>query len=461
MNKIEVFPNSTLRISKYNRRAVSDVVAVLILIVIAIIGAVAVGLILTTSSHSVGAQVATQGNGNSATQNLYIGGSTTIYPVTQDAAATFESTYHINIIDAQGGSGGGMQGLIDGALDIGAASSLAAVYSAVTYVAANSLVGVNLQAFQIGGSGVVPIMTSTATGAAISGTAPLTTGFITDGTPNTCEDVSAAAFTAMYTDGEFWLSTTSCTSGAGGIHTLSAANVYASATAAGTGAIGPYLTISRADNSGTADTWAGWLGVSPSTYPLLASAGATGNPGLLTAVQDCGKSGTLTTGSFPTGLVGCVGYVDLGFAEGAVSGLSCGSGWTASTPCGVSIPQTSSNDGTGIDALAECTTSAPSASSDTGSCYAPFGVTTSGLHTAILNALKLFSNANPYLNSGYTVQYPDTSAKSTGLVKVFYYVTNGTPTPTEQTFINFMLSPNAQPFFNDNGYFAWVQYAAA
>jgi phosphate transport system substrate-binding protein len=458
MNKIEVFPKSTLRISKHNRRAVSDVVAVLILIVIAIIGAVAVGLILTTSSHSVGNQVANQGNGNSATQNLYIGGSTTIFPVTELAKATFESTYHVNVIDAQGGSGGGMQGVIDGALDIGAASSSAAVYSAITYVASDSLTGVNLQAFQIGGSGVVPITTSTADGKAIAGADPLEATFPVDAGGNACEEISAAAFVAMYSAAGGQFSIDGAAPCAGPAHTLQASAIgVAAAYAAGVNSA-PYQTMSRGDNSGTADTFAGWLGVSPSTYPLLNSLPETGNPGLLSAVQKCSVSG----------VAGCVGYVDLGFAEGAPAGLSCGSGWKASTPCGVAIPQTSSVDPPPGPA-ATCTSAAltPSTTGGSDSCYAvgnisgTAGTTTVGLHTTIGNALKAFSNMDVYTNSGYTVNFPDQSAKSTGLVKVFFYVTNGTPTPVEQEWLNFMLSPNAQPYFDANGFFAWVEYAAA
>src|SRR5215470_6616095 len=161
------FPKTQLGISKFKtnkRTAVSDVVAVLILIVIAIVGAVAVGLILSNASHSVGGQAANQGNGNSAQTQLLIGGSTTVFPVTELAKGPFESTYHINVIDAQGGSDAGMQGVISGALDIGMASSASATSKAVTYVSNNNIQGVNLQFVQLGGSGVVVIEHGTATG---------------------------------------------------------------------------------------------------------------------------------------------------------------------------------------------------------------------------------------------------------------------------------------------------------
>lgn len=452
-------------------RAVSPVVATLILIIVAIVGAIGVGLIVSRVSTSTSNQANVGGAANGSQASLTIGGSTTIYPVTALATAAFEAQYGSQIINSQGGSGGGMQGVIDGDLNIGAASSLSAVYSAVTYVTANSITGVNLQAFQIGGSGVTMIMSSTANGQPIvTGTNPLTNNFITDGV-NKCYEVSQAAAIAMYTDGSFYLASgtgavaSSCAGnqlGSGGVFpTAAAATAYLGADTAQV-VTGPYLSVSRSDNSGTADTFAGWLGKT-STYPLLQSEGALGNPGLLATVQtaeDNGAGSILTAQT--TNVAGLIGYVDLGFAEGAVAGTACQTGWTAGTPCNVSIPEASTDQlaagppATTFDPLLACTAATAAAN-----CYVAVGTSDSNLHNFILNALKAFSNANPYMNNGYTVSYPDANSPSTGLVKVFYYVTNGTPTPIEQDFISFMLNPNAQAYFNDNGYFAWVQYAAA
>jgi len=403
-------------------------------------------------STSTSNQANVGGAANGSQASLTVGGSTTIYPVTALATAAFEAQYGAQITNSNGGSGAGMQGVIDGDLDIGAASSLSAVYSAVTYVTANSITGVNLQAVQIGGSGVVMITTSTGTGAA--GAPSLATpgfGFLVDGTTfNACTEISQAAALQMYKDGTFYIGNAACAGSQ-----LGSAGILAAPAA---GEAGPYQTFSRGDNSGTADTFAGWLGTA-STYPLLTSTGEQGNPALLSAVQNC-----------PHTDAGCIGYVDLGYAEGAVAGSACQAGWTTGTPCGVAIPEASTDQtavgppATAFDPLVQCAgTVIGTATLATGAsnCFVPPTVSTTNLHTFVLNALKLFSNANPYMNNGYTVSYPDANSPSTGLVKVFYYVTNGTPTPIEQDFISFMTNPNAQAYFNNNGYFAWDQYAAA
>src|SRR5580658_8385503 len=88
---------------KHKLRAVSPVVATLILIIVAIVGAIAVGLIVSRVSTNTSNQ-ANIGNVGAGTQGqLFIGGSTTIYPVTQAATAAFEAKYNVQIVDSQGG----------------------------------------------------------------------------------------------------------------------------------------------------------------------------------------------------------------------------------------------------------------------------------------------------------------------------------------------------------------------
>lgn len=477
-------------------RAVSPVVATLILIIVAIVGAIGVGLIVSRVSTSTASQANVGGAQTGSQSTLTIGGSTTIYPVTGLALSAFEQQYGVQVTNSEGGSGAGMQGVIDGVLDIGAASSLSAVYSAVTYVSANSISGVNLQAVQIGGSGVAIITSSTTNGLSIATGNGLTPNFLTDADGDLCVEISAAALVNMYTYGAFNITpATACATGI-----LPAADVVASsgaATCAATVCAGPYQAVGRSDNSGTSDTFTGFINAFSSQYPPGASVGFNGNPGVLAAVQTAKTTaGTVMTATTTSGTVqvaGVIGYVDLGFAEGAVAGLSCGTGWVASSPCNVSIIEPTSNTAT-PDAIAtpsatagnefvndvatnECVytgtgtaqptyfTDGTCAAANTGNTLAttvlPAHGNTAGVHAAILAALKLFSNANPYMNNGYSVSYPDTSAPSTGLVKVFYLVTNGTPTPVEQDWINFMTNPNAQTYFNQNGFFAWDQYAAA
>ena len=63
-----------------NQAAVSPIVATLVLIVVAVVGAVAVGSIMGTFSSSVSKQANT-GNAASASQTeILIAGSTTVYP---------------------------------------------------------------------------------------------------------------------------------------------------------------------------------------------------------------------------------------------------------------------------------------------------------------------------------------------------------------------------------------------
>src|SRR5271155_2729136 len=99
---------------KQKMHAVSPVVATLVLIVVAIVGAIAVGLIMSRVATDTGAQATVGGAAQGSQAQLLIGGSTTIYPVTQAAIPAFESQYKVNVIDAQGGSGVGMQGVITG-----------------------------------------------------------------------------------------------------------------------------------------------------------------------------------------------------------------------------------------------------------------------------------------------------------------------------------------------------------
>src|SRR5262249_21481740 len=88
--------------------AVSPVVATLILIIVAIVGAIAVGLIVSRVSTSTSNQ-ANVGNVAGGTQStLVIGGSTTVFPVTEAAKSAFQTQYHVTIQDNQGGSDAGM-----------------------------------------------------------------------------------------------------------------------------------------------------------------------------------------------------------------------------------------------------------------------------------------------------------------------------------------------------------------
>ncbi len=100
-------------------RAVSPVVATLILILIAVAAAAALYLWLVGWQGTV-----TKGIGSPGAQpTLTIGGSTSVYPFDQLAVAQFEQNEtDVVVSDNQGGSGAGMLAVCSGAVDLGAAS---------------------------------------------------------------------------------------------------------------------------------------------------------------------------------------------------------------------------------------------------------------------------------------------------------------------------------------------------
>lgn len=100
-------------------RAVSPVVATLILILIAVAAAAALYLWLVVWQGHI-----TSGIGNVGAQpTLIIGGSTSVYPFDELAVTQFEQNYSdVAIENTEGGSGAGMLAVCNGAVNIGAAS---------------------------------------------------------------------------------------------------------------------------------------------------------------------------------------------------------------------------------------------------------------------------------------------------------------------------------------------------
>jgi phosphate transport system substrate-binding protein len=138
-----------------NDMAVSPIVATLVLIVVAVIGAVAVGTIMGTFSSDVSKQ-ANSGNAASQAQTeILVAGSTSVYPTSVKLAADYENQHPgIKITVQQGGSGAGVTSAALGIADIGATSTIHSITDAQT---ANPLDQhyQNLQYTQIGGSAVV------------------------------------------------------------------------------------------------------------------------------------------------------------------------------------------------------------------------------------------------------------------------------------------------------------------
>lgn len=106
-----------------NDSAVSPIVATLVLIVVAIIGAAAVGLLMGSFSSQVSDDVSTSDVSGAASNSIVIGGSTTLYPGDVNVAKAYMKDHPgVKITNQEGGSDAGIAGVYMGALDIGAAS---------------------------------------------------------------------------------------------------------------------------------------------------------------------------------------------------------------------------------------------------------------------------------------------------------------------------------------------------
>ena len=106
-----------------NDMAVSPIVATLVLIVVAVIGAVAVGTIMGTFSSDVSKQANANGAGTAAQTEIVVAGSTTIDPITQIMAKGYTAKNPGVKISSQAmGSGAGVAAAASGVADIGAAS---------------------------------------------------------------------------------------------------------------------------------------------------------------------------------------------------------------------------------------------------------------------------------------------------------------------------------------------------
>src|SRR5208337_1369115 len=110
---------------KNNDMAISPIVATLVLIVVAVIGAVAVGTILGTFSSDVSKQANANGASSAAQTEILVAGSTTIDPITQAAAKMYTAQNPgVKITSQAMGSGAGIQAAGNGVADIGAASEV-------------------------------------------------------------------------------------------------------------------------------------------------------------------------------------------------------------------------------------------------------------------------------------------------------------------------------------------------
>jgi phosphate transport system substrate-binding protein len=249
-----------------NEMAVSPIVATLVLIVVAVIGAVAVGTIMGTFSTDVSKQAQTGQVASASNTEILIAGSTTVQPAALNLAQDYMKAHPgIKVTVQGGGSGAGFQAINNGLVDIGAMSE---DYTKNTKYVVNT--GVTLNKYVIGGSGIVVIAHPDATHAI---PATLTTQVLVQ----------------MFSDGT--------TKSSLGISPSAVVPQVIPATVS--------EVVTRSDASGTADTFYKVLGFGAQITPA-ASKGAVGNEGVLAEVQNT---------------AGAVGFVDMGYAN-ILSGAS-------------------------------------------------------------------------------------------------------------------------------------------
>lgn len=139
-----------------NDMAVSPIVATLVLIVVAVVGAVAVGTIMGTFSTDVSKKTNTGDIADASSTEILIAGSTTVQPASEILAKEYMKTNPSIKINVQGGgSGAGVSSVGLGIVDIGSSSELGKITDAIK---SGKEEYKNLMYTQIGGSAVVVIV---------------------------------------------------------------------------------------------------------------------------------------------------------------------------------------------------------------------------------------------------------------------------------------------------------------
>jgi phosphate transport system substrate-binding protein len=149
-----------------NQAAVSPIVATLVLIVVAVVGAVAVGTIMGTFSTDVSKKTNAGDASGASSNEILIAGSTTVQPASELIAKTYMLAHPGMKITVQGGgSGAGVTSAGQGIVDIGASSDLTKITDAQS-----THPEWDLRYYTIGGSGVVVIANSGFSGTVINKT---------------------------------------------------------------------------------------------------------------------------------------------------------------------------------------------------------------------------------------------------------------------------------------------------
>lgn len=244
--------------------AVSPIVATLVLVVVAIAGAAAVGTIMGSFSSDVSDQASTGQIADSAATELLVAGSSTVYPVSVILAEDYMAENPgIKINVQSSGSGAGVAGAGMGIVDIGAASRSPKTEELEKYP--------DLQVHQVGASAVVFISSTDVPKA------------------NFTKDAIKQIYSLANEDGKVDFAATAFDDG----------NISDTEVIEGT----TYTVLQRDESSGTEDCFAKYIGGSSEWIDENSDAVKTkgGNAGVLKAVE----GGTMT-----------LAFVDFGFADG-------------------------------------------------------------------------------------------------------------------------------------------------
>ncbi len=244
-----------------DKSAVSPVMAALVLVIVAVVGALGVGVIMNSFSTQTADEVSAGQSADASKMELTIAGSTTVTPVVEEAAKEFMKNNPGVKFDIQPvGSGAGIVSTGEGLVDIGMASKFLDVDDKEKYP--------NIRTITVGGSGVVVI------------TNGLNYNFTYEAIKTIYEDE----------DGKVSINDTN----SDGVITSSEVDTT-----------GTDVTVfQRSDESGTEETFAKWLGLGKQLPSTCGAKGEEGNPGVLNAVDSTQNS---------------IGFVDYGFAEKATT----------------------------------------------------------------------------------------------------------------------------------------------
>jgi len=251
-----------------NEAGVSPIVATLVLVVVAIAGAAAVGTIMGSFSSDVSDSASSQDAAQGASTELLIAGSTTVQPVSELLAEAYmEEHSGVKVTVQGGGSGAGISSTEMDIIDIGSASK--------------SVDTVNehpkLQVHQIGGSAVVVIGGANVANA-------------------TGSTMDKADITAIYNN----------VSSDGTISATNAAITGSNLSYTGSASV---ITVyQRSEASGTEETFSKYFGDDDKTWCDDTNAkGEKGNAGVLAAVESNADS---------------IGFVDFGYAAGSEGNIN-------------------------------------------------------------------------------------------------------------------------------------------